>query len=191
MWKLGERISAQVIDRDAIDFSSNFQKYPYGHRVGKFSRRKGCQLGYPANFRQVVHEQVLSNEYKQLYNCTRGEVRELKEDKKAVIENKLSVTERSSQGGCNSKRDKRYLGSERIAGKQEIKGYFKQPSSHKSSREVGGRGREVGGPDHTQGVLPQNWGDTELNRSVTCRVLKATANDRRHLTLCHDEFRGP
>ncbi|GFY26285.1 hypothetical protein TNCV_24831 [Trichonephila clavipes] len=22
-------------------------------------------------------------------------------------------------------------------------------------------------------------------------VLKATANDRRHLTLCHDEFRGP
>ncbi|GFX64528.1 uncharacterized protein TNCV_2811531 [Trichonephila clavipes] len=46
-------------------------------------------------------------------------------------------------------------------------------------------------PDHPQGVLPQNWGETELNRSVTCIVLKATANDRRHLALCHDEFRGP
>ncbi|GFX58081.1 hypothetical protein TNCV_4048391 [Trichonephila clavipes] len=30
-----------------------------------------------------------------------------------------------------------------------------------------------------QGVLPQNWGGTELNRSVICIVLKATANDRR------------
>ncbi|GFS99429.1 uncharacterized protein TNCV_35751 [Trichonephila clavipes] len=46
-------------------------------------------------------------------------------------------------------------------------------------------------PDHLQGVLPQNWGETELNRSVTWMVLKATANDRRHLALCHDEFRGP
>ncbi|GFX03427.1 uncharacterized protein TNCV_4634391 [Trichonephila clavipes] len=46
-------------------------------------------------------------------------------------------------------------------------------------------------PDHTQGVLPLNWGETELNRSVTCMVLKATANDRRHLALCHNEFRGP
>ncbi|GFW39376.1 uncharacterized protein TNCV_1833591 [Trichonephila clavipes] len=43
-------------------------------------------------------------------------------------------------------------------------------------------------PDHPQGVLPQNWGETELNRPVTCMVLKATANDRRHLALCHDEF---
>ncbi|GFW55927.1 cullin-4A [Trichonephila clavipes] len=60
----------------------------------------------------------------------------------------------------------------------------------KSFREVGERGREVGGPDHPQGVFPQNWGETELNRSVTCMVLKATAN-RRHLALCHDEFRGP
>ncbi|GFW93384.1 hypothetical protein TNCV_2605021 [Trichonephila clavipes] len=42
-----------------------------------------------------------------------------------------------------------------------------------------------------QGVLTQNLGETELNRSVTCMVLKATANDRRHLALCHDEFRGP
>ncbi|GFU63640.1 uncharacterized protein TNCV_4588451 [Trichonephila clavipes] len=46
-------------------------------------------------------------------------------------------------------------------------------------------------PDHPQGVLPLNWGETELNRSVTCMVLKATANDRRHLALCHDEFPGP
>ncbi|GFX01172.1 uncharacterized protein TNCV_4581381 [Trichonephila clavipes] len=45
--------------------------------------------------------------------------------------------------------------------------------------------------DHPQGVLPQNWGETELNRSVTCMVLKGTANDRRHQALCHDEFRGP
>ncbi|GFX74585.1 hypothetical protein TNCV_1158021 [Trichonephila clavipes] len=30
-----------------------------------------------------------------------------------------------------------------------------------------------------QGVLAQNWSGTELNRSVTCMVLKATANDRR------------
>ncbi|GFY24719.1 uncharacterized protein TNCV_1017651 [Trichonephila clavipes] len=46
-------------------------------------------------------------------------------------------------------------------------------------------------PDHPQGVLPQNWGETELNRSVTYMGLKATANDRRRLALCHDEFRGP
>ncbi|GFW99569.1 uncharacterized protein TNCV_3418021 [Trichonephila clavipes] len=46
-------------------------------------------------------------------------------------------------------------------------------------------------PDHPQSVLPQNWGETELNRSATCMVLKATANDRCHLALYHDEFRGP
>ncbi|GFW08110.1 hypothetical protein TNCV_2978771 [Trichonephila clavipes] len=28
-----------------------------------------------------------------------------------------------------------------------------------------------------QGTLPQNWGGIELNRTVTCMVLKATAND--------------
>ncbi|GFV21921.1 hypothetical protein TNCV_4526081 [Trichonephila clavipes] len=28
-------------------------------------------------------------------------------------------------------------------------------------------------PDHPQGVLPQNWGETELNRPVTCMVLKS------------------
>ncbi|GFX23606.1 uncharacterized protein TNCV_3770791 [Trichonephila clavipes] len=44
-------------------------------------------------------------------------------------------------------------------------------------------------PDHPQGILPQNWGETELNRSVACLMLKATAYDRRLLALCHDEFR--
>ncbi|GFV49398.1 uncharacterized protein TNCV_1265271 [Trichonephila clavipes] len=46
-------------------------------------------------------------------------------------------------------------------------------------------------PDYTQGVLSQNWGETELNRTVSCLLLKATDNDRRHLALCHGEFRGP
>ncbi|GFW20128.1 uncharacterized protein TNCV_2320691 [Trichonephila clavipes] len=46
-------------------------------------------------------------------------------------------------------------------------------------------------PDHLQGVLPLNRGETKLNRSVTCMVLKATATDRRHLAHCHDEFRRP
>ncbi|GFW21743.1 SCAN domain-containing protein 3 [Trichonephila clavipes] len=64
-----------------------------------------------------------------------------------------------------------------------------EPSSRKSSREVGGR--EVGGPDHSQSVLPLNWGGTVPNRTVTCMVLKDTVNDRRHVAYCHDEFRGP
>ncbi|GFT29660.1 transposable element Tcb2 transposase [Trichonephila clavipes] len=48
-------------------------------------------------------------------------------------------------------------------------------------------------PDHPQSVLPQNWGGNEPNCAVavTCMVLKATANDRRHLALFHDELRGP
>ncbi|GFU23253.1 uncharacterized protein TNCV_2559541 [Trichonephila clavipes] len=33
--------------------------------------------------------------------------------------------------------------------------------------------------DDIQGVLPQNWDGTEPNRTVTCIVLKAMANDRR------------
>ncbi|GFT04958.1 uncharacterized protein TNCV_4744941 [Trichonephila clavipes] len=71
-------------------------------------------------------------------------------------------------------------------------GYSKQPSSRKSSRVVGGRRREVGGPDHPQGFLPLNWGGTEQKRTVTCMVLKAKANDRRKiLALSRDEFRGP
>ncbi|GFW95801.1 hypothetical protein TNCV_5023361 [Trichonephila clavipes] len=54
-----------------------------------------------------------------------------------------------------------------------------QPSSRKSSRVVGGRRREVGDPWPNQGFLPLNWGGTEQNRTVTCIVLKAKANDRR------------
>ncbi|GFW94927.1 uncharacterized protein TNCV_3398061 [Trichonephila clavipes] len=45
--------------------------------------------------------------------------------------------------------------------------------------------------DHPHSVLPLNWGGIEPNRTVTCMMLKATANDSRHLALCHDEFRGP
>ncbi|GFW35721.1 uncharacterized protein TNCV_4435701 [Trichonephila clavipes] len=33
--------------------------------------------------------------------------------------------------------------------------------------------------DHLQGILPQNWGGAELNHTVTCMVLKATAIDKR------------
>ncbi|GFW24576.1 uncharacterized protein TNCV_2404411 [Trichonephila clavipes] len=44
-------------------------------------------------------------------------------------------------------------------------------------------------PDHPQVVLPPNWGGTEQNRTVTCMVLKAKANDRRkNLSLSCDEF---
>ncbi|GFY10584.1 hypothetical protein TNCV_2194051 [Trichonephila clavipes] len=46
--------------------------------------------------------------------------------------------------------------------------------------------------DHPQGVSPQNWGETESNRIVTCLVLKTTANNRRKsLALCREEFREP
>ncbi|GFX12779.1 uncharacterized protein TNCV_3437531 [Trichonephila clavipes] len=40
--------------------------------------------------------------------------------------------------------------------------------------------------DHPQGGLPQNWGETELNHSVPCMVLKTTANGMPHLALCHE-----
>ncbi|GFU21562.1 cullin-4A [Trichonephila clavipes] len=40
-------------------------------------------------------------------------------------------------------------------------------------------------PDHPQGILPLNWGEPKLSNSVTGMVLKTTANDRRHLALCH------
>ncbi|GFW46800.1 hypothetical protein TNCV_2981561 [Trichonephila clavipes] len=65
------------------------------------------------------------------------------------------------------------------------------PSSRKSSREVGGRGRVVGSSLPPSGDLTQNWGGNEPNRTVTCIVLKATTNDMRHLALCDDEFPGP
>ncbi|GFY24090.1 hypothetical protein TNCV_1011431 [Trichonephila clavipes] len=61
----------------------------------------------------------------------------------------------------------------------------------RSSREVGGKERVRKSLTTPQGVLPQNWDENEPNRSVTWMVLKATTNDRRHLALCHDEFRGP
>ncbi|GFW76577.1 uncharacterized protein TNCV_2681941 [Trichonephila clavipes] len=45
--------------------------------------------------------------------------------------------------------------------------------------------------DHIQSVLPQNLGGTEQNRTVTCMVLKAMANDRRkQLAPIFDEFYG-
>ncbi|GFU79348.1 uncharacterized protein TNCV_2138711 [Trichonephila clavipes] len=44
---------------------------------------------------------------------------------------------------------------------------------------------------HLHSDLLLNWGAIEPNSSVICMVLKATANDRRHLALCLDEFRGP
>ncbi|GFX66061.1 uncharacterized protein TNCV_4102011 [Trichonephila clavipes] len=68
------------------------------------------------------------------------------------------------------------------------------PSSHKSLREVVGRGKEVGGPDTSQGVFPQNWGGTEQSHTVTCMVFNAKANDRRKGpsdAFRRDEFRGP
>ncbi|GFX27987.1 uncharacterized protein TNCV_773711 [Trichonephila clavipes] len=40
--------------------------------------------------------------------------------------------------------------------------------------------------DHPQGVFPLNWGGTEPNRTVTCMVLKAMANDR-HTTSSLEE----
>ncbi|GFV46917.1 uncharacterized protein TNCV_1270351 [Trichonephila clavipes] len=51
-----------------------------------------------------------------------------------------------------------------------------------------GQGKESWeAPDHTQGVLPQNWGGIELNSAVTCMVLKAKSNDSR-TAPCQDVF---
>ncbi|GFV94723.1 hypothetical protein TNCV_3864461 [Trichonephila clavipes] len=72
-----------------------------------------------------------------------------------------------------------------------ILGYSKWPSRGKSSRDAGGRGREVGGPDLPQGVLPSNWCGIEPNHIVICLMLKAADNDRRaYVALCRHEFRG-
>ncbi|GFT62551.1 hypothetical protein TNCV_4358431 [Trichonephila clavipes] len=60
------------------------------------------------------------------------------------------------------------------------------PSSRKSSCGIGGRGREA--PETLQDVLPQIWGGTEPNRTITCMVLEATVIDRRR--PCHDEIVG-
>ncbi|GFT86482.1 cullin-4A [Trichonephila clavipes] len=45
-------------------------------------------------------------------------------------------------------------------------------------------------PDHHQSFLPQNWGETKLNHSVTSMVLKAMANNRRHLAFVMMNFVG-
>ncbi|GFU47552.1 hypothetical protein TNCV_2442821 [Trichonephila clavipes] len=55
--------------------------------------------------------------------------------------------------------------------------YETRPSSCKSSRVVEEERREA--PDHHQGFLPLNWGETEQKRTFTYMVLKAKANDRR------------
>ncbi|GFX22669.1 hypothetical protein TNCV_2994041 [Trichonephila clavipes] len=61
-------------------------------------------------------------------------------------------------------------------------------NSRRVSSEVGGRGREVGNPGRSGSS--QNWSGTELNRTVTCMVLKAMANDR-HKSLSAMNFVGP
>ncbi|GFU70251.1 uncharacterized protein TNCV_903931 [Trichonephila clavipes] len=46
--------------------------------------------------------------------------------------------------------------------------------------------------DHNQGVLLQNWGKTEQNRTATSLMLKAKVIDRRkNLSLSRDEFPSP
>ncbi|GFW70222.1 hypothetical protein TNCV_3337401 [Trichonephila clavipes] len=54
------------------------------------------------------------------------------------------------------------------------------------SNSTGGQPQTV----RIKGVLPQNWDETEPNRTDTCMVLKATANDRRTSSPCRDEFLG-
>ncbi|GFV59739.1 hypothetical protein TNCV_1908101 [Trichonephila clavipes] len=60
-------------------------------------------------------------------------------------------------------------------------------SSLKLSHVVDGREREVGASDQPQGVLSQNWGGTEPNRTVICMGLKPTTNDKhKSLAPCPD-----
>ncbi|GFW44650.1 hypothetical protein TNCV_4481951 [Trichonephila clavipes] len=62
-----------------------------------------------------------------------------------------------------------------------------KPSSRKSRW-----GKEIRGPDHLQGVLPQNWSGSKANCTGTCMLLKAKTNDRCKIpALSRDEFRGP
>ncbi|GFU22896.1 hypothetical protein TNCV_2659341 [Trichonephila clavipes] len=51
--------------------------------------------------------------------------------------------------------------------------YLSWPSSCKSSREVGGRGRDVGGPCPPSGCSPSKLGGTELNRLCECQLCGA------------------
>ncbi|GFW99836.1 uncharacterized protein TNCV_3420651 [Trichonephila clavipes] len=57
------------------------------------------------------------------------------------------------------------------------------PTQHRgtlnSRRAANALVRLVAGEEMWESVFPQNWGGTKLNRTVTCMVLKATANDRR------------
>ncbi|GFT72561.1 hypothetical protein TNCV_974141 [Trichonephila clavipes] len=60
-------------------------------------------------------------------------------------------------------------------------GYFKLPSSHKSSREVGGERKRSGRPLITAPRVLSLKIEVETSQIVlsNCVVLKATANDRR------------
>ncbi|GFV59733.1 hypothetical protein TNCV_1908041 [Trichonephila clavipes] len=61
----------------------------------------------------------------------------------------------------------------------------------KPSRKVGGWGREVGGLCQPPTCPPSKL---EWKRAKSYSHLygaQSTANDMRHLALCHDEFRGP
>ncbi|GFX13740.1 hypothetical protein TNCV_599501 [Trichonephila clavipes] len=52
-------------------------------------------------------------------------------------------------------------------------------------------GKKGGRPWSPPRVLSLKIGGTKLNHSVACMELKALANDRHYLALCHDEFHGP
>ncbi|GFS70635.1 zinc finger protein [Trichonephila clavipes] len=65
-----------------------------------------------------------------------------------------------------------------------------QPSSSPLVRLVEGEER-WDALDHFPCIIPPNWGGNEPNRTVTSMVLKATANNRRQLAFCNDEFCGP
>ncbi|GFT61807.1 uncharacterized protein TNCV_3862321 [Trichonephila clavipes] len=102
----------------------------------------------------------------------------------------MSKTIAAPMQSLSRRNDLTYAQYSRSFRKVHLKNFIFQ-SSCKSSSVVGGRSREVGGPGPPPGVLPQNWGGNKPNRTVTCMVLKATVYNRRHLALCHDEFRGP
>ncbi|GFW32348.1 hypothetical protein TNCV_675071 [Trichonephila clavipes] len=54
------------------------------------------------------------------------------------------------------------------------------------------KGKKSGRPLITPRVFSLKFGWDRANRTVTCMVLKAMANDRRkNLAPCCDEFRGP
>ncbi|GFV01615.1 hypothetical protein TNCV_2962081 [Trichonephila clavipes] len=85
-----------------------------------------------------------------------------------------------------------FLFWKRGCGLENLTRYNEMSSSCKSFREVGERGREVGGPCPPYDVLPQDWGGTEQNSIVTCMRLRAKTNDRRkNLALRRDVFHGP